>query len=471
MGTAPRKTIPPPDPAIFVLPVRDVFLLHAPLIGVSALINKKALENIARKKQSRGPVRPARGQLGDLLDALKTSTPAAPRQPGGPPDPSFLGLITTRGCSGACVYCDFQPTGGADERMDPRLAAQAVDWFADLTLRKKRSSFDVHFFGGEPLAAVEAVEVAVHRARTVASRAGMKVRFETATSGVFDKSVARFVSDYFDTVVLSFDGREDIHNRNRPLRGQRGSFHRVAQTARILAESSVELCLRMCVTGESVGVMEETVQWFADRFHPAAINFETLKPTLQSLAAGITPPDPCEFAIRYLRSRRILRQRGISAVYAPVTTDGPRRSFCPVGNDAAIVSPDGRISSCYLRKEAWKARGLDLDIGRIGPGGDVRLAPSSVARLRKMVNEKPDCLGCFCRWSCAGGCHVTHSYPGRPPGFGSFCIQTRIITACTILENLGMHSEMENLLADPDAMEKLALAPSDRMEDAIHESL
>jgi len=60
---------------------------------------------------------------------------------------------------------------------------------------------------------------------------------------------------------------------------------------------------------------------------------------------------------------------------------------------------------------------------------------------------------------------VNQTYPGCPLEYNDFCIQTRIITAYSLLCQLGFEQRAETLLQDRNAMETLALHPSDRLED------
>jgi hypothetical protein len=59
---------------------------------------------------------------------------------------------------------------------------------------------------------------------------------------------------------------------------------------------------------------------------------------------------------------------------------------------------------------------------------------------------------------------VHHAHNGRSPVYDDFCIQTRLITACSILTSLGQDHLTQLLIEDQSAMEKLALHPSDLLE-------
>jgi radical SAM protein with 4Fe4S-binding SPASM domain len=130
-----------------------------------------------------------------------------------------------------------------------------------------------------------------------------------------------------------------------------------------------------------------------------------------------------------------------------------------------IVHPDGLLASCYLVPSEWDARGMDLSIGRVLADGQVEVRARDVLRLRRLIHSKPRCSRCFCRLSCAGGCHVNNSYPGCPDQYGDFCQSTRILTACGLLEEIGESERADELVCDRDALERLSAPRSDRVID------
>jgi len=123
------------------------------------------------------------------------------------------------------------------------------------------------------------------------------------------------------------------------------------------------------------------------------------------------------------------------------------------------------VSACYLPEREWRARSLDLSLGRFSAGRGMELDDDAVERTRKVVARRPRCERCFCRWSCAGGCHVTHAHPGCREERDDFCAQTRIITACELLEDLGACDVADRLLASRPEMERMARRRSDAASD------
>jgi uncharacterized protein len=291
----------------------------------------------------------------------------------------------------------------------------------------------------------------------------MAVRFEAATNGAYPPARARWVADHVDTVVLSLDGPEAVHDRHRPHRDGSGSFAQVLASARIFSTGPDDLCLRACVTDETVARMEETAAWFCRELRPGAVCFETLQPAGDSARAGLFAPDPWQFAASFLRAAEVLERLGVRPVYATADVEARRVSFCCPANDVPIVSPDGSIAACYLLERDWLAAGLDLSLGRLDPEGGACLRPEAVERARALnVLARPSCSRCFCRWHCAGGCHVNH-----PPAddYDRLCIQTRAIALGRLLAGLGRTDLVAPLFDRVAGLEGAVLQPSDLLVD------
>jgi len=451
---------------LYALTIRDFVLIYSPLRDLAALVNSSAARALQKRVSGSdaGDVDTESGAIDSLWEQISTATPRKPAPLQGPIRPDFLGILPTRRCNGACHYCSFGALQAPEDSMDLELAVTAVDWMARQARGQGRERLEIHFFGGEPLVAGEVVDTVVHRARLRARQLGLLPHFELATNGVCDESRARWLGDYFDTVVLSLDGPQKIQDRQRPLAGGASSFPAAARTAAIISASPARLCLRCCVSALTVEYMPAIARWFCESFQPSAVNFQTVEATESSQQLGIVAPDPFRFARNYLTAERILNANGVAAVYAAISPDGPRHTLCPVGRDTVIVSPDGRISGCYQLRESWQARGLDLDFGRM-ESGRVRIEQESVDRLRRLVQEKPRCRNCFCRWQCAGGCHVDVTYPGCSTERTPFCVQTRLILASHLLESMDRSDLVDALWQDTAALEALGAAASDRLVD------
>jgi uncharacterized protein len=447
---------------VYSLPILDKFLVYAPLHHLVTLVNRDAVSEIRSAVHSgKTPAEAVRPVL-EILAAPGDPPPSV--RTGALNDPLFLGLITTRGCNMGCRYCDFPAPKSSSPEMTLDLARRALDSYFRLLQDSGSRHAAVHFFGGEPFYADRVVHFAVEYAAQQAARLGMQAEFEAATNGLFDSERCRWIAARFDTVVLSLDGPQDIQERQRPaLIGE--SFDRVEQNARVLSEGEADLALRACVSAATVGRMEEIAGWFTTEFRPASVCFAPLVESRISRKFGLLPPQAIEFARNFHKASVILERRGVKPVFSTADLTRCRTSFCPVGKDALIVSPDGSLDACYLFPGDWQSAGLDLRYGRMSPSG-MEFDPGSVQRIRDLTAaDKSLCAVCLCRWHCAGGCHVRHPCSARAARYDDVCVQTRLITAAVLLRQLGQAELADAWMDDPRELKKTALQKSDRLID------
>jgi uncharacterized protein len=177
------------------------------------------------------------------------------------------------------------------------------------------------------------------------------------------------------------------------------------------------------------------------------------------------PPEPWEFAQNFNRAASLLESEGIETILSTAVVEKCQFSFCPVGKDALIVSPDGSIDACYQFKVDWESHGLDLHLGSLN-GNRFELEPGAFQRIRNMsAGNKTLCVGCLCRYHCAGGCHV-HNDIDRPPGdYPDACIQTRLVTVSKLLRKLGQPSLARQWLAERHDSHSFVFQPNDRLEE------
>lgn len=449
--------------SIFAISLADQCLLYAPLNHFAALVDPVAAQRIQGALLARDHA--PGGPLGEIVQALASGAEPAPLSRQGRFLPDFLGLIPTRDCNLACEYCGFLPSGESNRTMDLQLARDAIDWYLDQVAASGLRMAEIHFFGGEPFCADEVVVLAYHYARLRAARFGCTVRFEVATNGTLDEGRCRWAANSLDSIILSLDGPADIQDRHRHGKDGRGSFEAVVRSARILSEGEAEVSFRACVTSATVTRLPEIAAWLCQEFRPQAVCFEPVQPTAESLAAGLHPPSPETFAYNFVQASQVLEAFGVEAVYATADIRTRRVSFCPVGGDVAIVSPGGSVDACYLLTRDWEARGLDLHLGRI-ENGSVVLDGGAIAATRQMnVWNKPLCSHCFCRWHCAGGCHVNHQLSPVPGDYDGLCIQTRIITLHNILKAMEREDLAHQLFRTPHALDRAVWQPADTLAE------
>lgn len=448
---------------VFIVPVLDRYLFYAPLHQLTALIDEAGISAISAGLESSG--KHSHPTIQPIVEWLLDKPINLPTERVGPiVSPIFLGLIPTRGCNLGCRYCDF-PSSTQTEPMGLDLARDAVDEYFELISYSGGKQCEIHFFGGEPFSAEDVVHFFVEYARMKASQLDISLHLEATTNGFYPASRCRWIADYFDTIVLSLDGPAEFHDFQRPTKNLRPSFERVYENARIFSNSQVEFILRVCVTADMVSSLPQIAKWICEELAPAAVCFETLTPSSQTQGAGLIPPDPLDFGRSFFAAESILEDYGIRTVNSTASIEKNQVSCCPVGKDALIVSPDGAINACYLLKDSWERKGMDMQLGEfksVESKYKMHIDKESVQRVRRLnVNNKSRCSECFCRYHCSGGCHVNHPADVPAGQYDDLCVQTRIITVTKLLRKLGQQELAANWLESQSALEKSALQRSD----------
>jgi len=447
--------------SVFAVPVFGDWIVHAPLHRLTAMCGEGVLSAPAELRDAKGT-----GKLGQLARGLRRPPRRVPPLRTGPFRPEFLGLIPTRSCNLGCRYCAFGASESAGTTLPEAMALDAVDWMAEMLRSQPGAPLAVDFFGGEPTVAPGVMRAVVDRVHETARARRIPHRIEMATNGYFTPGIRDFLGDTIDFIVVSLDGPAEVHDLHRPLRGGQGSYRIVAKNTAALSSSAAHLTVRASVTRATVGRMAEFAHGFCKAFKPSCLNFEPLRPTPESEAAGFSPPNPWDFARAMHWATRAAAVHGVPCVYASAAVDRVRSAFCPIGKDVPIVCPDGAVHACYMLERDWSEAGLDLRLGHMAAAGErLQVDDASVARVRRLCALAPECRSCFCRWHCAGGCLLNMHGTSRKDGPSDFCVQTRILCACRLLDGLGRPDLADRLAEDREAQEALVLRRSDLLFD------
>ena len=396
----------------------------------------------------------------DLWQQL-SEAPATPRCP--PSAPEKLVIIPTRSCNMRCVYCDFGTSVKHASTLDPRLACRLIDEVVAKLPSTSPAMLRIHFFGGEPLVARPCLETVVHYARMLCARKGLTPWFEITTNGLLEPTAVSFIGDYMDSVVISLDGAESTHDFNRRRADGGGTYSAISANIRRLSRYPVELSLRTCVTSRSVDSMAAIASHFCSEFEFDLLCFEMLVPTESARDAGLEPPDPDRFAAGVLKVETLAAPHGVHIVHGPSELTGPRVTSCPVGRGTLMLNPEGMLTACYLEPERWTSRGLDPVVGRVDPVSGPMIEQQKLDAIAGLLDSKPRCARCFCRHTCAGGCHIDQTPPGCSLEYDDRCRATRIITAGRLLRNLEGMAAAEAFAKQPSAMRGVAENPDDRL--------
>ena len=149
-----------------------------------------------------------------------------------------LCLHVAHTCNLNCSYC-FASQGkyhGDRAVMSYEVGKRALDFLIENS--GTRRNLEVDFFGGEPLMNFQVVKDLVAYARSVEKEKGKNFRFTLTTNGVLvDDEVIQWANRECSNVVLSLDGRKEIHDRYRVDYAGNGSWEKIVPKFRKFVEA------------------------------------------------------------------------------------------------------------------------------------------------------------------------------------------------------------------------------------------
>lgn len=149
-----------------------------------------------------------------------------------------LCLHVAHTCNLNCSYCFASQGKYAGERaiMSEEVGKRALDFLIENS--GTRHNLEVDFFGGEPLMNLDVVKSLVAYAREREKECGKNFRFTLTTNGVLiDDDLIDFANREMSNVVLSLDGRKEIHDRFRVDYAGKGSFDKIVPKFQKLVEA------------------------------------------------------------------------------------------------------------------------------------------------------------------------------------------------------------------------------------------
>lgn len=331
-----------------------------------------------------------------------------------------LCLHVAHTCNLNCTYC-FAAQGkyhGERALMSFETGKRALDFLVENS--GKRRNLEVDFFGGEPLMNFEVVKQLVAYARSIEDKCGKHFRFTLTTNGVLlDDEVTEFANRECHNVVLSLDGRKEVHDRLRKTINGKGSYDTIVPKFQkfVKARGDKGYYVRGTFT-------HNNTDFTNDIFHMADLGFTELSMEPVVCAPGeeyaLTEEDlPVLFEQYEILAKEMLRREREERPftfyhYMLDLTGGPciykRISGCGSGTEYLAVTPWGELYPCHQFVGDPK-----YSMGNIWDG----VTNKALQDEFKLCNAyaRPDCKDCWAKLYCSGGCaanayHATGSITG-----------------------------------------------------------
>ena len=318
-----------------------------------------------------------------------------------------LCLHIAHDCNLACKYC-FAEEGeyhGRRALMSYEVGKKALDFL--IANSGTRRNLEVDFFGGEPLMNWQVVKDLVAYGREQEKLHNKKFRFTLTTNGVLlNDEVMEFCNREMGNVVLSIDGRKEVHDKMRPFRKGAGSYDLIVPKFQQFAESRHQdkYYVRGTFTHYNLDFSEDVL-------HLADLGFKQI--SVEPVVAE--PKEP--YAIREEDLPKLFEEYDKLAVemirrhksgedfnffhFMIDLEGGPcvakRLSGCGSGTEYLAVTPWGDFYPChqFVGNEKFLLGNVDEGILNTDIRDEFKCCN---------VYAKEKCRKCFARFYCSGGC-------------------------------------------------------------------
>ena len=315
-------------------------------------------------------------------------------------------------CNLRCKYC-FASTGDFGQGrmlMDYETGKRAIDFLIERS--GDRKFLEVDFFGGEPSLNFGTVEKLVEYARSQEEPHNKKFRFTVTTNGVhLTDEMIDFINKEMYNVVLSIDGRKEVHDHMRPFRKGAGSYDLIVPKFQKFAESRNQD--KYYVRGTFT---HNNLDFSNDVLHLADLGFKQI-----SVEPVVAQPTE-DYAIREedlpqlyeeydkLAAEMVKRHKNgndFNFFHFMIDLEGgpcvaKRLSGCGSGTEYLAVTPWGDLYPChqFVGNEDFLLGNVDEGIKRKDICDEFKCCN---------VYAKEKCRNCFAKFYCSGGC-AANSY-------------------------------------------------------------
>ena len=322
-------------------------------------------------------------------------------------DIKALCLHVAHTCNLNCSYC-FAAQGkyqGERALMSFEVGKRALDFLIENSGNRK--NLEVDFFGGEPLMNFDVVKKLVEYARSIEKEHNKNFRFTLTTNGVLiDDDVIDFCNREMNNVVLSLDGRKEVHDRLRKDYRGNGSYDLIVPKFQEFVEKRGDKSYYIRGT-----YTHKNTDFTNDIFHMADLGFKELSMEPVVCAPGeeyaLTEDDlPVLFEQYEILAKEMLKRdsenRGFTFYHYMIDlSNGPciykRISGCGSGTEYLAVTPWGELFPCHQFVGDEK-----YSMGNIYDGvTNTKMRD----RFKKCnVYSRPECADCWAKLYCSGGC-------------------------------------------------------------------
>lgn len=310
-------------------------------------------------------------------------------------------------CNMRCAYC-FAKDGTYNtpkDYMTFEVGKAAIDFLIEKS--GKRKHLEADYFGGEPLLNFDTVKKITEYAKEKCKNAGKEINFTLTTNCLnLNEENARYLNNEMENVILSIDGRKEVHNRVRKTANGKDAFDLILNNAINFRKirGNKKYYVRGTFTALNTDFTED-VKFLSD------VGFDqiSMEPVVldESSPFAIKKCDLPEILKEYenLAQEYIERRKGekwFNFFHFMIDLKGgpclkKRLTGCGAGSEYIAVTPTGEIYPCHQfagDKDFYMGNVLTKQFNT-----DIQKKFANITVLCKDA-----CKNCFAKYYCSGGC-------------------------------------------------------------------
>jgi len=232
-----------------------------------------------------------------------------------------------------------------------------------------------------------------------------------ATNGILSDEQIKWIAQRMDSVQISLDGTQEIHNFQRPYNEKNGSgnsFETVCHSVKLFLTLGVAVTIHCVITSKGMKSIPEITEFFVHNFPGAAMHFEPVCECGRAMELAHEFSSQTLFTEGFSAAEQIAGSAGSEIFYSGTGFDITelRESFCGVSVPNFTVTPEGFVTACHEVAELSHPLSSQLVYGHLdNQNGQFVFDQDKIRRLQDWGKEpSAKCRNCFAQYHCGGEC-------------------------------------------------------------------
>ena len=331
-----------------------------------------------------------------------------------------ISLNVTHKCNLNCDYCygEDGSYGGPAVHMSRDTAKQAIDFL--LRQSADSDSVRVTIFGGEPLLNYDLVKYIIGYAKKQALKHNKKVYFGMTTNGVLlDEDKIDFLIKEKVDMTFSFDGPQEVQDKNRPFKSQKKKssydliYPKILKFIEKAEKEKSFYCFRATLTRPGIVNIYDVVDFF-NGFNTERIHYDFAEYANISSGDLVITGDAIKSFRQKVREVAADFKENRSTRYDSLFS-GPLRAIQgKMKKKCACISPGVTYAGVSAQGDLFPCHRFvgckETKFGDVWNGFDREKWLKKYAKVN--IFSSKVCSGCWLRYFCGGMCPATNYFLG-----------------------------------------------------------